>query len=148
MHEQRVFGPFAHGATPSLRRADLEFFGINHYRPSYLARIYFNDKEVTAETATEDRESYAGSFAIFGHRECTGDEGHCDTHPATRRFDDRPSHPLTRAFKRVVVTDALRRCLSSDELTITIIAMTDPQDTVEPETPLMDFQGMQISTFE
>jgi hypothetical protein len=135
MYERRVFGPFAHGATSRLQRADLEFYGINHYRPSYLARIYFNDTEVDIDTATEARESYAGSFAIFGHRECTGDEGHCDTHPHPRRFDDRPSHPL-------------RRCLPSNELTITVIAVTDPQDTIEPDTALMDFQGMQISTFE
>jgi hypothetical protein len=148
MHERRVFGPFAHGATSRLQRADLEFYGINHFRPSYLARIYFNDTKVDIDTATEDRESYAGSFAIFGHRECTGDEGHCDTHPQPTRFDDRPSHPLTRAFKRVVVTDALRRCLASDELTITVVAVTDPQDTIDPDTALMDFQGMQISTFE
>jgi tyrosinase len=148
MYERRVLGPFPHGATSSLQRADLEFYGINHYRPSYLARIYFNDDEVDVVGATEDRESYAGSFAIFGHRECTGDEGHCDTHAHGRRFDDRPSHPLTRAFKRVVVTDALRRCLSSDQLTITVIAVTDPQDTVEPGVPLMDIDGVQLSTFE
>ena len=129
-----------------MQRADLEFYGINHYRPSFVARIYFNDPEVDADSATEERDSYAGSFAIFGHQRCSGDEGHCDVHPHARRFDDRPSHPLTRAFKRVIVTEALRRCLTTEDLTITVIAASS-DDTPQPDQPLLDFQGMQLTTF-
>jgi hypothetical protein len=147
MVERHVFGPFKHRASPTFQRADLEFFGINHFRPSYVARIYFNDPDVGPDNATEERESYAGSFAIFGHQRCSGDEGHCEVHEHARRFDDRPSHPLTRAFKRVVVTDALRRCLDRDELSITVVVASDPQETTESGEPLLDFQGMQITTF-
>jgi hypothetical protein len=147
MVERHVFGPFKHHASPTFQRADLEFYGINHFRPSYVARIYFNDPDVGPDNATEERESYAGSFAIFGHQRCSGDEGHCEVHEQARRFDDRPSHPLTRAFKRVVVTDALRRCLDRDELSITVVVASDPQETSEAGESLLDFQGMQITTF-
>jgi hypothetical protein len=147
MVEKHVFGPFTHRASPTFQRADLEIYGINHFRPSYVARIFFNDLEVGPENATEDRETYAGSFAIFGHQRCSGDEGHCQVHDHARRFDDRPSHPLTRAFKRVVVTDALRRCLDRDELSITVIVASDPEESTESGQPLLDFRGMQITTF-
>jgi hypothetical protein len=145
--ERYVFGPVHHNATVPMSRADLEFYGINHYRPSYLARIFFNDPDVDAESASEDRETYAGSFAIFGHATCFGGEGHCEAHEQRRRFDDRPSHPLTRAFKRVIVTDALRRCQDQPEVTITVIASCDPDATIPEEGPLLDFEGLQLTTF-
>jgi hypothetical protein len=148
MVEKHVFGPIRHGAGGTFQRADLEFYGVNHFRPSFVARVYFNDPEVDEASATEARDTYAGSFAIFGHQRCSGDEGHCDVHPHARRFDDRPSHPLTRAFKRVVVTDALRRCLDREELTITVLVSCDPQEAADAAEPLLDFQGMQITTFE
>ena len=147
MVEKHVFGPVRHRASPQFRRADLEFYGINHFRPSYVARIYFNDPDVGPDDATDQRESYAGSFAIFGHPRCTGDVDHCEVPESTRRFDDRPSHPLTRAFKRVVVTEALRRCLDREELSITVVVASDPQDSTESGEPLLDFGGMQLTTF-
>jgi hypothetical protein len=131
-----------------MSRADLEFYGINHFRPSYVARIFFNDPDVDAESASEDRPTYAGSFAMLGHPTCFGGEGHCEVHERSRRFDDRPSHPLTRAFKRVVVTGALTRCLDQDELTITVIASCDPDASIPEEGPLLDFTGMQLTTFK
>jgi tyrosinase len=147
MIERYVFGPVRHDARPSMSRADLEFYGVNHFRPSYLARIFFNDPDVNAESASEDRATYAGSFAMLGHPTCFGGEGHCEVPAQRRRFDDRPSHPLTRAFKRVVVTDALRRYLNQAELTITVIASSDPDATIPEEGPLLEFDGMQLTTF-
>jgi hypothetical protein len=146
--EKHVFGPIAQDFSPSLERADLEFYGINHFRPSYVALVFLNDPEVDETSASEDRDSYAGRFAIFGHQTCVGDEGHCEIHEHARRFDDRPSHPLTRAFKRVIVTDQLRRCLSSDEITITVIAACDPQVDMDWDGPLLDFDGLQLTTFD
>ena len=148
MIERHTFGPFQHGAKPSMARADLEFYGINHFRPSFVARIFFNDSDVDAESASDDRPSYAGSFAIFGHPTCFGGEGHCVVHEHTRRFDDRPSHPLTKAFKRVPVTDALRRCLDTTELTVTVVVSTDPAATMPEEGSLFDIEGMQLTTFD
>lgn len=146
MIEKHVFGPIKHAAPADFYRADLEFYGINHFRPSYTAHVFFNDPDVTEKTASEGRPSYAGSFSIFGHQTCSGDEGHCDAHEHLRRFDDRPSHPLTRAFKRVLVTDALRRVQSEGEdLTITVVVSTDP--SVDLAESVLDFTGMQLSTF-
>ena len=147
MPEMHSFGPIKHGAPVSFQRADLEFYRINHFRPSYTALIYFNDLEVNDQNATQDRPSYAGCFSIFGHRSCSGDEGHCEIHEHTGRFDDRPSHPLTPAFKRVIVTDAVRRLQESgqEDLAITVVCFPDP--TVEFTPPLLEFSGMQLSFF-
>jgi hypothetical protein len=146
--EKHVFGPIAHEASATMERADLEFYGINHFRPSYVALVFFNDPDVDEESAGEDRESYAGRFAIFGHQVCVGSEGHCEVHEHARRFDDRPSHPLTRAFKRVVVTEQLRRCLTRDELEITVIAAAAPDSDMEFDGPLLDFEGLQLAAFD
>ena len=139
-----TFGPFPAPAD-DFSRVDLEVFGINHFRPSFVALIYINDPDVSAANATRDRPSYAGRFAIFGHETCVGDVGHCELDAARRRFDDRPSHPLTRAFKCVIVTDAVRRAAPSVPLTLTVVvsATTDH----ELDGPLLDINGMQLATF-
>jgi hypothetical protein len=149
MAEKHVFGPIELRVPERLSRADLELYRIDHFRPSYTALVFFNDPDVTKENASEERESFAGRFNIFGHQRCSGDEGHCEVHEHLRRFDDRPSHPLTRAFKRVVVTDAVRRVAGAGELTITIVAEAGPSQAEEgphPD-PLLSFEGLQLTTF-
>ncbi len=148
MVERQMYGPFRHGAGRAFRRADLEFYRINHFRPSYNVNVYFNDPDVDESTDSRDRATYAGSFSIFGHTTCVGDEGHCVEHIDQFRFDDRPSPPLTRAFKRIMVTEALRRNLDRAELTITLIATSSPRADAGFEGRLLDFQGLQLTTFD
>jgi hypothetical protein len=147
MAELHTLGPVATPGETSWARADLEFYGINHFRPSFVARIFFNDPDVDVENASPERPSYAGQFAIFGHQRCSGDQGHCEVHLDARRFDDRPSHPLTRAFKRVLVTDALRKCSDAGTVSVSIVVTCDPDELSPEHEPLLDFQGMQLTTF-
>jgi hypothetical protein len=63
---------------------------------------------------------YAGSYHIFGHGGCLGDPGHCDVEPRDP-YDPRPGHPLTRARKVVIASDALRGALAGDAATVTIV---------------------------
>jgi hypothetical protein len=58
------------------QRADLEFHVVDHAKASFEARLFINNPEAGTDTPTTD-ESYAGSFWIFGHGGCAGDEGHC-----------------------------------------------------------------------
>jgi hypothetical protein len=128
-------------------RADLEIYGINHFRPSYTTHVYLNAPQMDDLAATH--ESYAGSFSIFGHQRCSGSDGHCEVHEHLRRFDDRPSHPLTRAFKRVVITEPLRRAMQAgnQRLAITFVA-TAIDDDIPDGGPLLDYQGLQITLFD
>ncbi len=148
MIELHSFGPIELDVDGDLARADLEVYGIDHFRPSYTALVFFNDAGVTARNASPRRRSYAGSFSIFGHAECLGDEGHCAVHADARRFDSRPSHPLTRAFKRVVVTDAVRALGRARTLTVTIVVACDPAASdYEADGPLFDCRGVQLTAF-
>lgn len=139
-----------HGAPENFVRAHLEIYGIDHFRPSYRALVFFNDSEVDCNSVSRERGSYAGSFAIFGHASCYGDEGHCSLVTERRRFDLRRSHPLTKAMKRVDVTDGLRRAAEmGPTLEIAIVATTDDEDGMkESEGPLFSCEGLQLVTFQ
>jgi hypothetical protein len=89
------------------RRADLEFHGLDHSKASFEGRLFINNPEAGPGTPT-DNPSYAGSFWVFGHGGCAGDEGHCDPPRERRPFDFRAEHQLTPVSKRVVVTGKLR----------------------------------------
>jgi hypothetical protein len=147
MVEKQVYGPFRHQAAAGFRRADLEFYGVNHFRPSFVVNVYFNDPDVDASTDSRQRATFAGGFTVFGHSTCVGDEGHCVEYVEVGRFDDRPTPPLTRAFKRIRVTEALRHCLYRDDLTITLMVTSSPTAPHGFEGRLLDFQGLQIAAF-
>lgn len=98
------------------------FHGVDHSRSSFTARLFFN--QPTAATAVDDEHGCAGSFHIFGHGGCAGDEAHCEVPTERRPNDLRPVHQLTSLSKRVIVTDALRRALSgADTLQLTVVAV-------------------------
>ena len=148
MIEVHNFKPFTPGFNLDFKRADVEIYGINHFRPSYSGLVFINAGEIHAGDLETDTVPCAGRFAVFGHEDCLGDEGHC--HPSTpQRFDPRRSHPLTHAFKRIVVTEPLREALSeSDLLQITIVASDGNDDVAEDGDPqLFVCQGLQVVTF-
>ena len=160
MAEKHVYGPFDHGVVDDFTRADIEFYGINHFRPSFSVQIYLNDTEVSVASANEKRPSYAGRFDMFGHDQCFGDEGHCEIPTLRRRFDDRPSHPLTPAFRRVEVTNALKKVFKkSKKLTVTVVVTSKKKykpPKVDPKhkhhghaqsDKLFDIKGMQLVTY-
>lgn len=110
---------------PDPTRADIGLHDIDHAGASYEGRVYLNNPEADESTGYDDP-SYAGSFHIFGHGGCLGDPGHCEV-KARRKYDPRPSHPLTRAKKKVVATDAVRRVIQQGEpVTVTVVPMVEP----------------------
>ncbi len=152
LRECYVFGPVPVPRDVPFVRADLELYQINHFRPSFVGHVFFNDPQVALEAIEDEglalRPSYAGRFAVFGHQRCLGDEGHCEVDTNARRFDDRPSHPLTRAFRRVVVTTALERALAdADQLIVTIVVSATVPDDAEVHGDLLDVGGVQVATF-
>lgn len=97
---------------PGFQRADLHFHGLGHRGDSYEGRVFLNSPEASASTPRELDSGYAGSFYVFGHGPCYGDEGHCEVpqgpiHP----FDYRRPHPLNPRLAVVTITDALRRII-------------------------------------
>ena len=140
------FGPVPLNISASFKRADLEIYKINTFRPTFSCLVFLNDVDVDVENCLEARSSYAGQFSVFGHSECVGDEGHCKIPTVRRRFDNRPSHPLTPAFRRVDITEALRNvCNESRELLVTLVAGCSNEECNSGD--LLEFSGMQITTF-
>ena len=149
MIERRIFGPLDHGITRPFARADLEIFGINTFRPSYTVHIFLNDIKIRKLDRIKERPTYAGRFSVFGHSKCVGDDMHCHVSMDTRRFDDRPSHPLTPAFRRVVITDALQKAIKAGKkITITFLGGTFAEKGDFEGKNLVEFSGLQIVTFE
>lgn len=122
--------------TEEFPRADLIFLGVDHSGPSYEARIFFNNPQADISTALDLEQGYAGSFMVFGHGACYGEEGHCDPRSEYHDvFDLRPPHPLTPITRTVIVTEALRR-LETEELTVTVVAAEHQGEEAEPSDAL------------
>jgi tyrosinase len=108
-------------------RADLEFHGVDHSKASFEGRLFINNPDAGPDTPTDDG-SYAGSFWIFGHGGCAGDEGHCEPVAERRAFDFRPEHQLTTVSKRVMITDKLRALVQPGrDFTVRIVPYVRPE---------------------
>ena len=106
-----------------MTRADLVFYGVDHAGPSYEARVFLDNPAADADSPRERDSGYAGSFAVFGHGGCYGDEGHCA--PDDRRrdeFDRRPPHPLTPQTRSLEITDALKST-SGDRVRVDVVVV-------------------------
>lgn len=132
---------------PAFYRADLIFYGVDHSGPSYEARLYLDLPDAAADTG-RDHPAYAGSFHIFGHGGCFGEEGHCLVPDAPADpFDLRPPHQLTPATKTVTVTDALRHVLGEPTrttVTVTVVAVT----TGDRSNDVLSFSRLRLATYE
>lgn len=131
-------------------RADLEFLGVDHSTSSFEARVFFDSPDADESTPLED-DGYAGSFHIFGHGGCYGDEGHCDITESPTPFDQRMPHQLTPAAKTVIVTDALRRVRARgvDSVTVTIVPIERPTASVgERHGPTLQFEQLSLITYD
>jgi hypothetical protein len=116
---------------PGFYRADLRFHGVEHRGDSYEGRVFFDVPDAGPERPPDPDAGYAGSFYVFGHGPCFGDEGHCEVpngpiHP----FDYRPPHPLNPQLMVVTVTEALQRVLESgrSEFHVSVVPVVGPED--------------------
>jgi hypothetical protein len=102
-------------------RADVVLYDVDHSGESFVGHIYLNNPDADHRTELAEESGYAGSFTIFGHGGCFGEEGHCDLDNEGRSvYDRRPPHPLTGQTITVVVTDALKR-IAGRNVTVTVV---------------------------
>jgi hypothetical protein len=132
---------------PEFERADLIFHGIDHGGDSYEARVFLDRPDADEATPLDLEHGYAGSFFIFGHGGCAGDEGHCDVPEDQTDPDDlRLAHPLTGATRQVIVTEALRR-VSDESFTFTVVPVLPGADAPRREDVLA-FESVELLTFD
>jgi hypothetical protein len=131
-----------------ISRADLVFYGVDHSGPSYEARIFLDSPRANAETPRDVEKGYAGSFTVFGHGGCYGDEGHCAPEERTSdEFDVRPPHPLTPHTRSVTITDALRRT-TGDQITVYVIAVPREDKDSPTATSIASFERIRLLTYQ
>jgi hypothetical protein len=134
------------------QRADLEFHGVDHAKASFEARLFINSPDAGPDTPTTD-ESYAGSFWIFGHGGCAGDEGHCEPPPERRPFDFRPRHQLIPVSKRVMVTAKLRALVTpGEQFTVRVVPCIRPESAsalpANLVTDVLQFERAALITYQ
>ena len=139
-------------APDAISRADLVFYGVDHSGPSYEGRVFLNNTNANADTELELHAGYAGSFDVFGHGGCFGDEGHCL--PDQRfidEFDVRAPHPLRPLTLTVIATDAIRSALadsSVSEVTVTVVAVVPAGDYPRARRDPLKFDYVRLLTYE
>jgi hypothetical protein len=132
-------------------RVDLIIDDVDHSGPTYEGRIYFDNPDAGEGTGRDLEAGYAGSFHVFGHAGCFGDEGHCDVPSGPRDpYDLRPPHQLVPHTKIITVTDALER-RGGGEVTVTIVPIvrTDPDLPVDyDDDRVLRFNSLRLVAYE
>lgn len=114
----------SHIPVEDVSRVDIEFRQVDDSGASFEGRVFLNNPEADEDTEPNPENGYAGSFFIFGHGGCFGDEGHCevDTERPFDPYDPRRSHPMTPVETSVEATEAVRRTASEGgDITVTVV---------------------------
>jgi hypothetical protein len=135
------------GGTGDYSRADLIFYGVDHSGSSYEGRVFLNNADADTETPREVKDGYAGSFMVFGHDGCIGDEGHCDTEDReVDEFDFRAPHALMPWTKVVEITEAFRHVEGEGEFIITVVPVV-PGERGAQLTDALRFEHVRLALY-
>lgn len=133
----------------SFDAAELIFYGVDHSGDSFEALVFLDAPDVDIGIPLEESSGFAGSFVVFGHGGCVGDEGHCDV-PAEPKdhFDRRPLHPLTPQTKIVDVSGALKRVApeSGETLHVSVLPVV-PADELR-RADVLFFSAMRLVLYD
>lgn len=126
-------------------RADLVFYGVDHSGPSYLAHIFLGNPDANANTPLELESGYVGSFSVFGHGGCFGDEGHCHpTRPTSDAFDRRGPHPLEPFTRSVEITKELSAFTKAKAVIAVVPVVSEVEGISDPDIAPTDFVRLAV----
>jgi tyrosinase len=130
-------------------RADVEFEGLEHSGSTYEGRIFINNPDADADTDTTLENGYGGSYYIFGHGGCFGDEGHCDVAPRAT-YDPRAPHGLWPTRKVVIATEAIRQAAEAGPtLTVTVVPVVlSTTEAVPEDEEIPKFEVVSVITYQ
>ncbi|HJZ36489.1 MAG TPA: hypothetical protein VJ204_09485 [Solirubrobacterales bacterium] len=126
-----------------ITRVDLVVYDIDPGRGSYEGRVFIGKKPPAG--AGPDHDSYAGSFYVFGHGDCWGEEGHCDVPPARDPFDLRLPHHLEPHVAIVTVTDHIRGLIEAGTTAAPVTVAAHAADGSAVET--LAFTKLRLLTY-
>jgi hypothetical protein len=129
-----------------ISRADLIFYRVNRHVPSYEGRIFAATTKVSAEAGC-DHAAYVGSFYVFGHAGCTGDEGHCDLPGERDPFDLRLPHHLEPGLQIVTVTEAITAAVEAGIKALRVTVVAHPMSSSDEGRSLPLFSALRLATY-
>lgn len=104
-------------------KAVIEFYGVDVSGPSYEGRVFLNNPDASESTPMSEISGYIGSYHIFGHNGCFGDEGHCEVQ-TRRQYDSRAKSDATPCYKSVDATKVIKRLINSkDDVVVTVVPL-------------------------
>ena len=138
--------------VPAFSRADIVVEGVDHSGPSIEVRVFGNNNAANTDTPLDESSGYLGTFHVFGHGLCVGDEGHCEVNERGEAIDDlRGPHPLRPATKKVIVTDALKALLARDgqlkNVTLVPIGIGTPPAADKAQS-LLKYDRLRLVTYD
>jgi tyrosinase len=131
------------------RRAEVRLHRVQYTtRSGFFIRVFLNQPDATASTATQGNPHYVGMQTMFTGL-CIGGPGHCATPPATprRKFDHRPrSHKAPAAF-RFDCKDAVERLRQQGETEFQVTLVVLNLDG-SPATDALHLEGVSLNFFD
>ena len=127
---------------------ELIFYGVSRRGRSYEGHVFVNAPRANVGTPRVPPKGYVGSYIVFGHGGCVGDEGHCDPPAVPDETDIRDPVGLVRSTLTVGLTrEALDRIdRDGDTFTVTIVPVApSPKGPTEAE---LEFEGFRLATYE
>jgi hypothetical protein len=126
-------------------RVDLLFYGVDHSSATYEARVFVGAPRNLKRDAGTDHPAYAGSFYVFGHDRCYGEEGHCEVPEERDPFDYRLPHHLEPEVEVVTVTGAVERLVSSGKRKAAVDVIVHGPEGEAPKA--LDFSQLRLTTY-
>ncbi len=141
-----------------ITRADLVFDDVGHIGPSYEVLVYFNNKKANGETTRTAANGYAGRFVVFGHGDCFGTNGHCDSKTAISRSAavsavPQLNHPAQPHRRILTVTKAMSRVMKKYARglhTVTLVTISKNPKRVDrkPTSGLFTCSRVSLQTYK
>jgi hypothetical protein len=131
-------------------RADIEIYNVHHSGASYEGRVFLNNPDADENTKLTEKNGYVGSYHIFGHGGCVGNLGHCDLLPMRTSYDKRPSQDLKPQYKRIIITDILRKFgKQTRKFTISVVPVLFGNHVTEAKmNDILKFEKIGIITYD
>jgi tyrosinase len=132
-----------------IKRADLTVYGLDHSGPTYRVRVFFDQPDATVDTPLQSP-NYVGSFTVFGHGGCFGDEGHCDVRGPVTPFDRRLPHQLVPATRVLICTDAVKQRVADrhETVTVTLVPVVRESPFADPSSDVLQVGQICLHTYE
>jgi hypothetical protein len=129
----------------SFDRVDLAFYDVDHSSATFEAQIFIGAPRNLRRDAGTDHPAYAGSFYVFGHDRCYGEEGHCHVPEERDPFDLRLPHHLEPETEIVTVTKAIEGLVKSGKRRAAIdVFARGPQGEA---LKALDFSRLRLLTY-